>query len=122
MKRFSIFGSALMVLAVCAVGSLFAEDRIISTDTEINEAVSYGTLKITTTTADGAVKSPAFSSPEAIVLFGGLARAREFLYQDTLDAMNENLLPLWRGKIKLLFSTLSESDAAILGASALAWD
>ena len=64
----------------------------------------------------------AFSSPEAIVLFGGLARAKEFLYQDTLDAMNENLLPLWRGKIKLLFSTLNESDAAILGASALAWD
>ena len=64
----------------------------------------------------------AFSAPEAIVLFGGLARAREFLYEPILKSMNENLLPLWRDKVKLLFSSLSESDAAILGASALAWD
>ncbi|MGI6313101.1 MAG: ROK family protein [Candidatus Cryptobacteroides sp.] len=63
-----------------------------------------------------------FSAPEAIVLFGGLARAKEFLYEPTLKAMNENLLPLWRGKIKILFSQLKESDAAILGASALAWE
>ena len=63
-----------------------------------------------------------FSAPEAIVLFGGLARAKEFLYEPTLKAMNENLLPLWRGKVKILFSQLKESDAAILGASALAWE
>jgi glucokinase len=63
-----------------------------------------------------------FSAPEAIVLFGGLAKAKEFLYEPTLKAMNENLLPLWRGKIKILFSQLKESDAAILGASALAWE
>lgn len=64
----------------------------------------------------------AFSAPEAIVLFGGLARAREFLYEPILRSMNENVLPLWKDKVKLLFSSLSESDAAILGASALAWD
>ena len=64
----------------------------------------------------------AFSAPEAIVLFGGLARAKEFLYEPIVNAMNENLLSLWRGKEKVLFSSLSESDAAILGASALAWD
>lgn len=64
----------------------------------------------------------AFSAPEAIVLFGGLARAKEFLYEPIVNAMNENLLSLWRGKVKVLFSSLSESDAAILGASALAWD
>jgi glucokinase len=51
-----------------------------------------------------------------------LAKAKEFLYEPTLKAMNENLLPLWRGKIKILFSQLKESDAAILGASALAWE
>ena len=39
-----------------------------------------------------------------------------------LEAMNENLLPLWKGKIKIVFSSLKESDAAILGASALAWE
>ena len=62
-----------------------------------------------------------FSAPEAIVLFGGLARAREFIYEPTLKALNENVLPIWRGKVRLLFSQLKESDAAILGASALAW-
>ena len=64
----------------------------------------------------------AFSAPEAIVLFGGLARAKEYLYQPILDSMNANVLPLWRGKIKIVFSQLKESDAAILGASALAWE
>lgn len=63
-----------------------------------------------------------FSAPEAIVLFGGLARSREFLEQPILKAMNENLLPLWKNKVNLLFSSLKESDAAILGASALAWE
>lgn len=63
-----------------------------------------------------------FSAPEAIVLFGGLARAKEFLYEPIVEAMNENVLPLWRNKVKLLFSSLKESDAAILGASSLAWD
>jgi len=64
----------------------------------------------------------AFSAPEAIVLFGGLARAKEFLYEPILNAMNENLLAIWKGKVKILFSQLKESDAAILGASALAWE
>ena len=64
----------------------------------------------------------AFSSPEAIVLFGGLARSREFLTEPILESMNENVLPLWKDKVKLLYSSLSESDAAILGASALAWN
>ena len=64
----------------------------------------------------------AFSSPEAIVLFGGLARAKEFLTEPIEDAMNANVLPLWRNKVKLVYSQLKESDAAILGASALAWE
>ena len=64
----------------------------------------------------------AFSAPEAIVLFGGLARAKEFLTAPIEEAMNENVLPLWKNKVKLVFSQLKESDAAILGASALAWE
>ena len=64
----------------------------------------------------------AFSAPEAIVLFGGLAHAKEFLTEPILKAMNENVLPLWRDKVKLVYSQLKESDAAILGASALAWE
>jgi len=63
-----------------------------------------------------------FSAPEAIVLFGGLARAKEFLTEPILKAMNENVMPIWRGKVELVYSSLKESDAAILGASALAWE
>ncbi len=63
-----------------------------------------------------------FSAPEAIVLFGGLARSKEFLTEPILEAMNANVLPLWRNKVKLIYSSLKESDAAILGASALAWE
>ena len=64
----------------------------------------------------------AFSAPEALVLFGGLARAKEFLTMPIVEALNANLLPLWKNKVKLIYSQLKESDAAILGASALAWE
>ena len=63
----------------------------------------------------------AFSAPEAIVLFGGLARAKEFLFEPMQKAMNDNVLRIWKDKVKIIFSSLKESDAAILGASALAW-
>ena len=64
----------------------------------------------------------AFSAPEAIVLFGGLARAKEFLYEPMKRAMEDHLLKIWKGKVQIVFSQLKESDAAILGASALAWE
>ena len=64
----------------------------------------------------------AFSAPEAIVLFGGLARAKEFLLAPIEDAMNANVLPIWKNKVNIVFSQLKESDAAILGASALGWE
>ena len=64
----------------------------------------------------------AFSAPEAIVLFGGLARAKEFLVGPIEEGMNANVLPLWKNKVKIVFSQLKESDAAILGASALGWE
>lgn len=64
----------------------------------------------------------AFSAPEAIILFGGLARSREFIEKPIIESMNEEMLPMWKNKIKLLFSELKDSDAAILGASALAWE
>lgn len=63
-----------------------------------------------------------FSSPEAIVLFGGLTKAGNLLLNPTRKAMEANLLPIFQNKIRLIFSELKESDAAILGASALAWE
>ncbi len=63
-----------------------------------------------------------FSSPEAIILFGGPTKAGDLLMIPVRKAMEENLLPIFRNKVKLLFSLLRESDAAILGASALVWE
>jgi glucokinase len=64
----------------------------------------------------------AFSAPEAIILFGGLAKAGDLLLKPIEKHMNANLLPLWKNKVKIIFSQLKESDAAILGASALGWE
>lgn len=64
----------------------------------------------------------AFSAPEAIVLFGGLSKAGDIIMNPIREHMEANLLPLWKGKVKLFFSELKEADAAILGASALAWE
>lgn len=63
----------------------------------------------------------AFSAPEAIILFGGLARSGDLLLKPVLEHMNANLISIWKNKIQVLFSQLKESDAAILGASALGW-
>ena len=63
----------------------------------------------------------AFSAPEAIVLFGGLTKSGHWIKDPVEKAMNENVLPLWRNKVQVLFSDLKEADAAVLGASALAW-
>ena len=62
-----------------------------------------------------------FSSPEAIVLFGGLTKAGHLILNPTRHHMEANLLPIFKNKVKLIFSDLKESDAAILGASALIW-
>ncbi|MCE1156896.1 MAG: ROK family protein [Bacteroidales bacterium] len=64
----------------------------------------------------------AFSAPEAIVLFGGLTKSGDLILKPIIEHMNSNVLPLWRDKVKVMFSELKEADAAILGASALAWE
>lgn len=64
----------------------------------------------------------AFSSPEAIILFGGLTKASKLIFDPVRKHMEENMLPIFRNKIKLLMSELKESDAAVLGASALGWE
>ena len=63
-----------------------------------------------------------FSSPSAIVLFGGLTKAGDLILKPTRESMEANLIQVFQNKVKILVSHLKESDAAILGASALAWD
>lgn len=64
----------------------------------------------------------AFSSPEAIVLFGGLAKSGDYIIKPIQKAIDDNVLKIFKGKAKLLVSELKDSDAAVLGASALAWE
>lgn len=63
-----------------------------------------------------------FSSPEAFVLFGGLTKAGDLILKPVKEALDKNILGCYKGKVKLLVSELKESDAAILGASALGWE
>jgi glucokinase len=63
-----------------------------------------------------------FSSPEAIILFGGVIKAGDLIMTPTKEHMERNLLPIFQNKVKLIFSELKEADAAILGASALVWE
>lgn len=63
-----------------------------------------------------------FSSPEAIILFGGLTKAGDLLLKPVREHMENNLIQIFQNKVKILVSHLKESDAAILGASALVWE
>lgn len=64
----------------------------------------------------------AFSSPKMIVLFGGLTHAGDLIMRPIKEAMEDNLLNIYKGKVELVLSQLNEADAAILGASALGWE
>lgn len=63
-----------------------------------------------------------FSSPEAIILFGGLTKAGDLILKPTREAMEDNVIQVFQHKVKILVSHLKEADAAILGASALVWE
>lgn len=64
----------------------------------------------------------AFSSPQAIVLFGGLAKSGDLLLRPLRETFEKSVFPIFRGKTKIILSELKESDAAVLGASALGWE
>lgn len=64
----------------------------------------------------------AYTSPEAIILFGGLTHAGELIVEPTKRHMELNMLNIYKNKVKILVSELKESDAAVLGASALGWE
>ncbi len=63
-----------------------------------------------------------FSSPEAFILFGGLAKSGELLMRPLRNAMDRNMMSVFKGKPKVILSELKEADAAVLGASALGWE
>lgn len=64
----------------------------------------------------------AYTDPEAFILFGGVAKAGDLITKPMREAMEENMLHLYKDRVEILFSSLSDAEAALLGASALAWD
>ncbi len=63
----------------------------------------------------------AITSPEAIILFGGLAKAGKLIFEPTKKYMEENMLYTYKNKVKLLPSGIQDKNTAVIGASALIW-
>jgi glucokinase len=64
----------------------------------------------------------AHTDPEAIFLFGGLSLSGDLIFKPTIHHMEANLMPVFRGKVKILPSGLQNQAASILGASSLVWN
>ena len=64
----------------------------------------------------------AFSSPEAFIFFGGMAKAGDLLMDPIKKSYDEHVMKIFKGKAKFLFSSLDGGSAAVLGASAIGWD
>jgi glucokinase len=64
----------------------------------------------------------AFSSPEAFIFFGGLTKAGDLIMDPIKRAYDASILPIFKGKAKMLVSELDGAAAAVLGASALGWE
>ncbi len=62
-----------------------------------------------------------FMQPEAIILTGGLVHSGKWILEPTKIAFNNNLLPFYKNKVKILTSGLEDKDSAILGSAALVW-
>ena len=102
-------------------------------DTELNSKIIYDSALANDQLAleafeitgrylgEGMANAVLYFSPEAFILFGGLAAAGELIFKPVKKYMEANLLPIFRNKVKILPSGLPMSDAAILGASALIW-
>lgn len=69
----------------------------------------------------GLANAVAITSPEAIILFGGLSLAGDYIVKPTKKYMEEYLLNIYKNKVKVILSALNDKNAAILGASALVW-
>lgn len=61
----------------------------------------------------------AITEPEAIILFGGLAKAGKWIIEPTQKALDDAVLPIFKNKVKVMLSGLQEKNIAVLGAAAL---
>ena len=111
--------SKLRECDIDAITSKDVYDAAIAGDKLAKEIFDYTGNLLGETLADFVT----FSSPEAFVLFGGLTKSGDLIMNPIREAFNRNLMVAFRkSNIKILVSELRESDAAVLGASALGWE
>lgn len=110
--------SSLRNLPIEDITSKDVYDAAINGDNLAKEVFEYTGKILGEAMADMTV----FSSPEAFILFGGLAKSGELLLKPLRNAMDKNMLGVFKGKPKVMLSELKEADAAVLGASALGWE
>lgn len=110
--------SLLRNLDIDSITSKDVYDAAIAGDKMAKEIFNYtGTIL-----GEAFADMVAFSSPQAIILFGGLAKSGDLLLNPIREAFEKNVLTIFRGKTKIIVSELKEGDAAVLGASALGWE
>lgn len=110
--------SLLRNIEIDAITSKDVYDAAVAGDKLAKEIFEYTGNILGEALADFTV----FSSPEAYILFGGLAKSGELLMKPLKNSMEKNMMPIFKGKVKVLLSELKEADAAVLGASALGWE
>lgn len=110
--------SALRNIQIEDITSKDVYDAAMAGDKMAKEIFDY-TAKIL---GDALADMVAFSSPQAIILFGGLAKSGDLLLKPMKEEFEKALFPIFKNKVKIIVSELKESDAAVLGASALGWE
>ena len=110
--------SLLRNIDISAITSKDVYDCAIAGDNIAKEIFEYTGKLLGESLADFVT----FSSPEAFVLFGGLSKSGDLIMKPLKEAFDKNILGIYKGKVKILLSELKESDAAVLGASALGWE
>jgi glucokinase len=89
---------------------------------ENNDALALEAFRFTSEILGMALADAvAYTSPDTIVLFGGLVNAGNLIIGQTKYYMEQNLLHIYKNKVTIVASQLPESDAAILGAASLVW-
>lgn len=110
--------SVLRDVAPDSITSKDVYDAAVEGDALAKEIFNYTGTILGETFADFVT----FSAPEAIILFGGLAKAGNLLFDPIRKSMEDNMLFVWKNKVSVIPSELKDTDAAVLGASALGWE
>jgi len=111
-------GSSLRDIAPSALTSKIVADAAAKNDPVAVRAMNYTAEML----GLGIINAIVFSSPEAVFLFGGLTKAGEILFRPVREYVDRNVMPVFKGTVKILPSGIAESNAAVLGAAALAWN